>query len=181
MAEDQTPENEAEKKSSPLIKNLILLAVAVLVPAVIGVAAYMALLKPRLSPPAPAETGSADDIPPFPPSMGTVVFDDMNVSVLTEDPDLVAPLLILQVALSCADGQTAALISEPGRKEYFAAEILSAHQGRTRGELNDPLVQNSILEQIRQRSNILLKRMAPNAQLSVLKAMYLKFAIMDLG
>lgn len=178
MAEELNEEAGGEKKSS-LMGTIILLVIALLVPALLGLGLYMVVLKPKLTMETTAAATPTDDIPPFPETMQTVVFDETHVTVQTEDPDLAAPLLIMQVALSCADGPTSALIDS--KKEYFAAEILSVHQGRTRAELNDPLVQNSILEQIRQRSNILLKRLSPKMEMTVLKAMYLKFAIMDLG
>ena len=178
MAEDQVAENTGDKPPSPIKKHLFLFAAALLVPAVIGMVVFNLAIKPKLAmEPEPAIP--ADAIQPFPPTMTPVDFDEMHVSVQSEDPDLVAPLLIMQVSLSCADGPTAAKVLE--KKQYFAAEILSLHQGRTRAELNDPLVQNSILEQIRQRANLLLKQLSPSMDLTVLKAMYLKFAIMDIG
>jgi len=177
MAEDQKNEEAGERKSSPLFKHLALLAVAVIVPAVLGFVAFKFLVAPKLEKEMKVEA-PVDDFPPFPATMTPVDFDDMNISVLTEDPDMVAPLLVLKVSLSCADGATAAKIEE--KKQYFAAEILALHQGRTRKELNDPLVKNSILEQIRQRSNILLKQLSPDMELTVLKAMYLKFNVLDI-
>lgn len=177
MAEEQN-ENKGEKKGlSPLIRIGFFLSVALLVPAIIAWVLFDVVLKPKLAR-EPEVVTPVDDLPPFPPTMMTVDFDQMEVSVQTDDPDLAAPLLLLQVSLSCADEVTAGTVE--ARKQYFAAMILGLHQGRTRSELNDPLVQNSILEQIRIQSNTLLKRLSPAADLQVLKAMYLKFAIMDL-
>jgi hypothetical protein len=42
------------------------------------------------------------------------------------------------------------------------------------------MVQNSILEQIKQQSNILLKKMDPMVEMTVLRAMHLKYMIVDL-
>ena len=74
--------------------------------------------------------------------------------------------------------ETAAVVDS--RKSLFAAMILKMHQGRTRAELNDSLVRNSILQQIKQQSNILLKRINPEADLMVLDALHLKFTMVDL-
>lgn len=178
MAEDPKVEEGGAKKSSPILKHLILLGIAILVPVIIGLLAYKFFVAPKLGMEVMVEA-PVDDFPPFPATMVAVDFDKMNVSVQTEDPDLIAPLLIMQVSLSCADDMTAAKIME--KKQYFAAEILKLHQGRTRKELNDPLVKNSILEQIRQRSNILLKRLSPDMDLKVLEAMYVEFTVMDIG
>jgi flagellar basal body-associated protein FliL len=177
MAEDQNAEASTGKKSSSLIKYGILLTIAILLPATVGLLMFNFLIKPRLAPP-PETAAPADDLPAFPADMQTAVFDEMRVSVQTEDPDLMAPLLLIKVALSCKDSATLAVVE--GKKEYFAAEILAIHQGRTRAELNDPLVSNSILEQIKMQANNLLKRLMPEADLTVLKAMYLQKMVVDL-
>jgi hypothetical protein len=100
------------------------------------------------------------------------------VSVQSDDPDVVPPLLVVKVAFSCATPEAAAKVTE--KKSYFEAEILKYHQGRTRSELNDPMVQNSILEQIKQQSNILLKKMDPLVEMTVLRVMHLKYMTVDL-
>lgn len=180
MADEPNDGIAEEPKRSTLVRTLIMLGVAALLPAIAGIVTYNWVIRPKLAPKPPAAAERMpDEIAPYPEQMTTVVFDDVHVSVHMEDPDVVSPLLILRVALSCTDPVTAGKVQE--KKEYFAAEILSLHQGRTRAELNDPLVQKSILEQIKQRSNILLKRLAPGMDLSVLDAMYLKFAMMDIG
>lgn len=174
-------EESEGKKKSPLIKNLVLFAVALLVPAVIGLVIAKMWLLPTLSGETHEEEHAEALEEPFPAGMTDVPFDELNISVQTDDPNTVAPLLMVQVALSCENPETAEKVTE--KKSYFAAEILKYHQGRTRAELNDPMVQNSILEQIKQQSNILLKKMkGPEAkeEMKVLRVMYLKFSIMDM-
>ena len=117
---------------------------------------------------------------PFPETMAEVTFDEQQVTVQTDDPEVVPPLLIEQVTLICQDEATSAMVML--RKSLFAAKILKLHQGRTRAELNDPLVQNSIREQIKQQANILLGRLNsnPEVELKVLEALHLKFMVVDL-
>lgn len=175
MAEEPV---EGSKKKSSLVINLVLLVVALVVPAVIGLVVAMKFLVPAMS----GETEEAEPVAEvddaFPMTMKEVLFDETQVSVGSDDPDMVPPLLIVRVAFSCADEATAAKVEE--KKPYFASEILKYHQGRTRAELNDPMVQSSILEQIKQQSNILLKRMDPLIEMKVLRVMHVKFMIVDI-
>lgn len=169
------------KKKSPLIKNIVLFLAALLVPAIIGLVIAKMWLLPTLSGETHAEEHVEEVDDAFPEGMTDVPFDEIQVSVQTNDPDMVAPLLMVQVALSCADPETAAKVTE--KKSYFAAEILKYHQGRTRAELNDPMVLSSILEQIKQQSNILLKKMKKadeKVEMKVLRAMHLKFMMVDM-
>jgi flagellar basal body-associated protein FliL len=175
MAEE--PVEEKKKKSSLMI-NLVLLVVALVVPAIIGLVVAMKFLLPALSGETEESEPAAVVDDAFPVTMKEVLFDELQVSVGSEDPDMVPPLLIVRLAFSCADEITAAKIEE--KKPYFAAEILKYHQGRTRAELNDPMVQSSILEQIKQQSNILLKRMDPLVEMKVLRVMHIKFMIVDI-
>lgn len=177
MAEEQNAEQEEEKKPSPLIKYGVLLGIVVVVPVALAFAAFSLFLKPALDPEDPVDPGP-DVIDPFPATMVEIIFDEQQISVQTEDPEMVAPLLLVQVMLTCRDAETAALVDL--RKSLFSAMILRMHRGRTRTELNDTLVENSILEQIKQQSNILLKRLDPEADLMVLDALHLKYTIVDL-
>ncbi len=177
MAEEQNAEQEEVKKSSPLIKYGIILGLIVIVPMVLAFVVYSYFLKPALEPEEPEQSGPAV-VDPFPATMTEIIFDEQQISVQTEDPEMVAPLLIVQVTLICRDPETAALVEL--RKSLFSAMILRMHRGRTRTELNDTLVENSILEQIKQQSNILLKRLNPEADLMVLDALHLKYTIVDL-
>ena len=177
MAEEQNPENGAGKRSSSLIKNLVLFGSAILVPAIVGLLIFNFLLAPKIS---DDETVSKppDVTDPFPMTMVEVTFDEQQISVQTEDPEMVAPLLIAQVLLLCRDQATADVVT--ARKSIFAAMILRYHRGRTRSELNDSLVESSILEQIKQQSNILLRRLNPELDLQVLDAQHLKYTMVDL-
>lgn len=177
MAEDPNVEQEAEEKSSPLVKNIVIFGIVLLVPMILAVLVFNVFIKSRISDEEKAQA-TPEVVDPFPPTMVEVIFDEQQVSVRTEDPDMVAPLLLTQVTLMCRDPATAELVG--ARKSIFAAMILEFHQGRTRSELNDSLVKNSILEQIKQQANILLRRLSPEEDLMVLDALHLKYTIVDL-
>lgn len=174
MAEEPV---EGKKKSS-FIMNAVLFSAALLVPAIIGLVVFKMWLLPTLSGPPPEEMVVEVVDGAFPIGMTDVVFEEIQVSVQSDDPDVVPPLLLVKVAFSCATPEAAAKVTE--KKSYFEAEILKYHQGRTRAELNDPMVQNSILEQIKQQSNILLKKMDPLVEMTVLRVMHLKYIPIDL-
>tara|TARA_R110001592_G_scaffold15556_3_gene67644 strand:- start:470 stop:1003 length:534 start_codon:yes stop_codon:yes gene_type:complete len=177
MAEEQNTEKSEKKPASPMVKNGIMFAMAIVIPAILAFVLYSFIIKPKFGPEEEmAKTPTVVD--PFPVTMTEMIFDEQQISVATEDPDMVAPMLITQVTLMCRDPETAAVVDS--RKSLFAAMILKMHQGRTRAELNDSLVRNSILQQIKQQSNILLKRINPEADLMVLDALHLKFTMVDL-
>ena len=177
MAEEPKVEEVEEKKSSPLVKIILMLFGAILIPAIVACLAYIWLIRPMWAPPE-EDKKTVEVVDPLPKSMVEFKFEEQQISVQTEDPDMVAPLLIAQVTLMCRDEATRAVIE--ARQSLFAAMILKMHRGKTRVELNDPLVQNSVLEQIKQQSNILLRRLDPEADLMVLDALHLKYTVVDL-
>jgi hypothetical protein len=63
---------------------------------------------------------------------------------------------------------------------WFIAKINELHQNKTRSELNDPYVKNTLKKQIRQEANTLIQRLVPDLDGEVIEAMYLKYGIMDL-
>ena len=176
MADEEREEGEAQGGSSKLVSSLITAGLLVLVPAVLALATYNFVLRPLFSEEAaepPKETVEA-----IPDTVVSYDFPEAQVSVVEEDPDVTAPLLIYQVSFSCLDEQTRLVIEE--RKSYFTAAVLKLHSGRTRAELNDPYVRDTILKQARQEANALLQRFDPGGDLTILEAMHVKFAVVDL-
>jgi hypothetical protein len=177
MAEEQVEEKAEGEESSPLIKNVIMLGLAVVVPALIAVVLFKWVIQPKFGTPEDVDMPPAVT-DPFPEGMVDIEFTNLQITVRTEDPEMVAPMLIAEVALWCRDGATQ--IAVDGKKNLFQSMILKLHQGRTRSELNDPLIQNSILEQIKQQANILLRRLDAEMEYEVLSAAHLKYTIVDL-
>ncbi|MBI2421846.1 MAG: hypothetical protein HYV27_03370 [Candidatus Hydrogenedentes bacterium] len=170
-----------EQKSSPLVKNLILYGTALLVPAILGASTFLFLIKPRLEGAVTIEEPMMETpSDALPMDVQEVTFDQETTSTVVDDPDLAPPILMYQIALSVKNTETKTLIE--AKKAYFQARITRLHGNRTEKELKDPFVQDTILRQIKQESNTLLKRLAPESEvdLEVLEAMYLKFSVMAL-
>ncbi len=187
-------EAPAPKQSSSLVKYILLAAVMVLVPAGIAVALVLFVVQPRLAAPAekakPAETMEDEA---FPAEAFTVDFDEAQANVMTENPNGPSPILTYAVSMVMTGGKAGEgggghgggggdarvkLIKD--KQSFFTALLGKLHRNRTRKELNDPQVQESILKQAKQEANVILKKLYPEQNIQVIEVMYTKYAIFDL-
>lgn len=178
MAEEQNGEEQEPKRLSPLIKTIVAVGLSVLIPAILGIVTFNLVLRPMLA--GGKEEEPAETIGAISPDVVTVKFDEAQATVLAEDPNAPSPLLIYQVAMACANPDTKTLIEDENRKDYFTAMLAKLHRNRTRAELNDPYVQETILKQAKQEANQLLKKLAPAQDFQVIDVMHIKYAIYDL-
>lgn len=176
MADEKTTAEEEGKKKSSLVPTLIIGLVVVVVPCVLAIILWMAVLKPLTSDETEPKVEMPTDLIPATHVMTT--FDSVNVPILPDDPETAAPLLQYQIAFACSDLETQTLID--AHKEWFVAKISEMHQNKTRSELNDPYVKNTLKKQIRQEANTLIKRLSPDAQGEVIEVLYLNYGIMDI-
>jgi len=170
------PENvEGAGSGGGLVSSIIKYGLMVVVPATIAIATYVFVLMPMLGD-APEAPATPDDV--IPENEVLLDFEEARSTVITDSAGAAAPLLMYKVALACQGPETAALIES--KKTRFTAAINRLHRNRTRSELNDPFVQDTMLRQVRQEVNALLERYAPGAGLRVNEAMYTQFQIIDL-
>jgi flagellar basal body-associated protein FliL len=172
--ENQPPE---PPRSSPLIRNIVTVGLMILVPAILALATFRFIVMPILSD-APASPASGDVFDPIPAAHVTVDFDEDQATVLMSDPDAASPLLLYQISMAVDNENTRLLIEQ--RKSWFQAMLSKLHRNRTRAELNNPHIQENLLEQARQEANILLRKLDPANERKVLEVMYLSFRILDL-
>lgn len=191
MAEEQ---EATPARRSPLVGYLTMGAMVVIVPLVLALVVFQFVVKPMLAPAAEAEHAEEhaeeEHEDAIPETATPIEFPETQASVLSDDPDLAAPVLIYKVAMIVDTPETAALISGGGGGEhggggaskqvFFTAMLDKLHRNRTRSELSDPQVQETILKQARQEANNLLKRLAPEHEHKVLDVMYVKFGLIDL-
>lgn len=188
--EKETP---APQKSSSLVKYIILATVMVLVPAGIAVALVLFVVQPRLA--APPETPQHQEHAgeAFPAEAFTVDFDEAQANVMTDNPNAPAPLLTYAVSIVMTGGEAgggggghggggedARVKLIKGKQSFFTAMLGKLHRNRTRKELNDPQVQESILKQAKQEANVILKKLFHEEDFQVIEVMYTKYAIFDL-
>lgn len=173
MAEENKAEGVAEKKS--VLSTIIPLVVVVLVSALLALAIFNFVIRPRLGGEVASEPDPVDALP-----MGVMTYElpEAQATVLVEGPDQTAPLLIYQLALVCRDLPTHTLIDQ--RRAFFNARMAELFRNRTRAELNDPYVQDSLLKQARQKANTELRKFDPKGTQEVIEVLYLKYAIFDL-
>ena len=179
MAEEQV---EAPKKS-PLMRYAMTGGMVVLVPMILALVLCQFVLRPLLAPAEGAEHDAHEEEHHavegvFPEGSMPIEFPEAQAAVLPDEPQLAAPILLYRVAMVCADEHSHHLIEY--NMVYFTAMLDKLHRNRTRMELNDPQVQETILKQARQEANTLLKRLDPKGHGEVLEAMYVKFGLIDI-
>ncbi len=184
MPREPEPAPEAAKQGSSPLLFAIIAGIVVMVMAIAGLLVYQFVLAPRLG----ADdmeadgTGSSgvldtgDDT--IPPNVATMTFPDMTVSVIPGDPNQPAPILMFQVALAVEDAATLPVIEN--NMSWFTSAISDLHQFKTREELNDPIVKQSLLRQARQEANNLLRQLTGSEEHRVVRVMHTQYTVMDL-
>ena len=165
MSEEQEAPVAAEeegKKSSSMVRTLGLAIGALMVVAIAALVVFKVVLAPRLA--GEDETKKVEDVPDIgdkiPLNAVTVAFDESIAAVkLPLDSELSSSILSHQVALECYDAATAALVEK--YKDRFTDLINEKHEFRTRAELDDPRIKESIEKEILLEANTLLKRLQP--------------------
>lgn len=179
MAEEQ---EAAGAKRSPLVGYLITGAFVVVVPLVLAVLVFQFVVKPMVAAPEEAaheeEAHHEEVADAYPVGAAPVEFPDTQSAVLSDDPELAAPVLIYKVAMVAADEHSMHILTE--KQVFFIAMLDKLHRNRTRSELNDPQTQEAILKQAKQEANLLLKKLDPTVHEGVLDVMYVKFGLIDI-
>jgi len=64
----------------------------------------------------------------------------------------------------------------------FVAILVELHDSRTKAELNDPVVKESILRQAKQEANALLKRVQEKEDptVEIIEVMYTEYTVIEL-
>jgi flagellar basal body-associated protein FliL len=180
MAEEEPLAEEQDKaggKSSGLVRNIIIAGIIILVPAILALVIYNFIISPIVAGNSDAEA-PPEKIETIPAEAMSFVFPEAQATVLSTESDVSSPLLIYQVALVCADQATWALVE--AKQTWFESLINKLHRNRTRQELNDPVVQETILKQSKQEANQLLRKFNPGGTEEILEVMHVKFAIFEL-
>lgn len=176
MADEENVEEQESGGGSKLIRTLVTLGIVILVPMILALLAANFILLPMLSEePAPEAATTEEGLPA---DAVLVEFEEDRASVVTKGDGGAAPLLMYQVAMAVDSPGTAALIES--KKPLFRALLSELHRNRTRSELNDRYIQDTILEQARQKSNQQLEQLAPGGGHTVYKVMYTSYTILDL-
>ncbi len=172
---------QAAPKKSSMVKTIIIALVMVLVPAVVAVALVVFVVLPRT--PAKGEHKEAEKTEhaeeALPEGIVTVDFPEAQVNVLPDTPGGPAPILTYAVSMAFSGGEEGKKLIEE-HKSWFTSMLGKLHRNRTRAELNDPQVEESILKQAKQEATALLKKLSPESEIKVVEVMHTKFAIFDL-
>ena len=182
---------------SGLVKMLVLVAVAVVVAVAAAGGIYMFVLAPRLVPadPAAAAHGDADAAGEHGEAgdaheeeaghsmvdAAAVEFAEESVNVLPEVAGGKVALLSYQCAIVVPSAHMAELVGDKSRKPFFSSILLKLHSNRTKTEMNDPRVKESILRQAKQECNAIMKKLFPEDEhAEVLDVLHIKYTIFEI-
>ncbi len=154
MAEPKAEQQAPAKAKTNLMPILIGLS-SVLVAVIIAVVVFNFVLRPRLADSTAPEAPKHES--EIPAAAVTVPFDEAFTTVIMQSPDMPASTLLYKVSLECSNAAAAAKVK--ANMPRFIAIIRKFHSYRTRQELDDPLVEQSIAKQIQQEANKILKEL----------------------
>lgn len=200
MAEKKEEAKPAEGAEAPaksgIAKLAVLAAAVVIVPLAAAVGVYMFVLAPRLQPAEPAaEHGAAHgddshgdesggDAHGGHDDMGhaaAVEFDDESVNVLPSEEGGKPALLTYKCAIVVNNHDLELAVGDKAKKPFFSSILLKLHSNRTKTELNDPRVKESILRQAKQEANAMVKKLFPDmADAKVLDVLHIKYTIFEI-
>lgn len=193
---EKAPEGEAEATpKSGLVKMLAIVAAVLIVPTALAAGVYIFVLAPRLQPADPkakaehTEEGGEDAAKGEEEHGGgekmagasAVEFEDESVNIAADGPNAKAAILTYKCAIVVNSEELATEIGEKTKKPFFSSILLRLHSNRTKTELNDPRVKESILRQAKQEANALLKKLFPeNKEAKIVDVLHVKYTIFDI-
>lgn len=176
MAEPQqeavTPTEETGGKRS-IFRMLGVALGVVLTFAIIGLVVFRFVIQPRLEPDTAEHAATVNK------NAVMVPFDEAFTTVIMPSENMLASTLLYKVSLECSNQETADLVTS--HMPQFVALIRKLHSYKTRAELDDPLVEESIRKQILQEGNALLDELqgGENPENRIVAVYHEKFYIQD--
>ncbi len=141
--------------------------------AIIGLVVFRFVIQPRLEtdPNKQAATANQNTV--------IVPFEEAFTTVIMPSENMLASTLLYKVSIECSNQETADLVT--GHMPRFVAMIRKLHSYKTRAELDDPLVEESIRKQILQEGNALLDELqgGENPKNRIVAVYHEKFYIQD--
>lgn len=187
---NETKKTEEAGGGSKSMGKVVMIAAVIVVPLLLAAGTYVFFIGPMMSEPAaavahpPAAGGvTGDDTSDaIPQTAVTLAFEDDFVTVIMPDASVPASLLMFRMALVCLNPETADLVTK--NKSHFAGLMNNIHSFKTRQELNDKLIKESMQKQVVKDSNVLLRRLADPSmkdgpELRILEAIHERFVVQD--
>jgi flagellar basal body-associated protein FliL len=158
MAEEQESAGaeQVPKQGGGLVRWLIIGVAVMLGMAIVGLVVFNFVLRPIME---GEDETMVESGPKVSELAVTVQFDEAYVSVVMPTKDVPASTLAYHVALECSNQATADLVS--AHMPRFTDMVRRMHSHKTREELNDPMVEETIKRQIIQAANQILLSVQP--------------------
>lgn len=178
---DEVKAEEQEKTGSGgggKLKKILVIAGAVILPVIAAAVVFMFVISPMLNKSNEDKEDEKKEIK-IPITVVTVRFDSAFATVLKSDPELPASQLMFTVDLECLNTTTQNLVM--AHRPRFTHMINSLHEFRTREELDDRLVKETIEKQILQKANAILRQLQeePTDEIKVTAVFHVQWVVHD--
>ncbi|MBI5095118.1 MAG: hypothetical protein HZB26_22115 [Candidatus Hydrogenedentes bacterium] len=175
------PAKDAKEGKGSFLGKIGLYAGVAIVAAVLAVAVFLFVIKPKLTAEPGAEGaveekgGKGKEAEVITP----VQFDPAMTTILMNDPNVPASILMFQVSMECANAETAELVKQ--HKSKFAAMLSELHSYRHREELNDPATKKSIEKVALQKANDILQQylVKPDPKIKIVDVFHESWVVED--
>jgi flagellar basal body-associated protein FliL len=170
-AEESAAQTEPRAKRS-IVRMLGIGLGIVLIFAIAGLLVFRFVVQPRLNTDPNVQPRVILNTIPVP-------FEETFTTVIMPSENMLASTLLYKVSMECSDQATADLIAK--YRPRFVAMIRKLHSYKTRAELDDPLVEESIRKQILQEANALIAEIqgGENPKNRIVAVYHEKFYIQD--
>ncbi len=170
--EGAAPEEGAKGKRS-IVRVLGVVLGIIMIFAIAGLLVFRFVVQPRLNAD-PAQQTATQSLNTIPFS-----FEEAYVTVIMPSENMLASTLLYKVTFECSDQETANLVIK--YQPRFVAMLRKLHSYKTRSELDDPLVEESIRKQILQEANSLITELtgAEDPEKRIVAVYHEKFYIQD--
>jgi flagellar basal body-associated protein FliL len=171
--QEEAIQPEGTKGKRSIIRVLGVVLGIIMTFAIIGLLVFRLVVQPRLSedPAQPKATVNLNTV--------SVPFDDAYVTVIMPSENMLASTLQYNVTFDCSNQETADLVNK--YRPRIVAMLRKLHSYKTRAELDDPLVEESIRKQILQETNALLTEIVggEDPEIRIVAVYHGKFYIQD--
>ncbi len=124
-----------------------------------------------------AEAGGHDEMA----HAAAIEFEDESVNVMPDAPGGKPALLSYKCAIVVNSHELELVVGDKAKKPFFSSILLRLHSNRTKTELNDPRVKESILRQAKQEANAMVKKLLPeDKEAKVLEVLHIKYTIFEI-
>ena len=163
---DEKQEKADRKGLSPLI----IIGVVVAGAAVLGLALFIFVLRPRLM-------ADPDENTQKPLGAFFVSFANLQLTGLADSRDELPSILQTDVTLACDSAETAAIVET--NRPYFEGLLVELYSSKTRTQLSDPFERDLVKAEAVRKCNAMLDEVAPAHTGEILRLIHNRYILIE--